>query len=40
MLTFAEAFRQQAESDLRAYESLVPTQLPVSHRLHYQGKRV
>jgi hypothetical protein len=35
MPTFAEAFRQQAESDLRAYEALVTTQLPVSHRLHY-----
>lgn len=35
MPTFAEAFRQQAESDLLAYEALVATQLPVSHRLHY-----
>lgn len=35
MPTFAEAFHQQAESDLRAYEALVVTQLPVSHRLHY-----
>ena len=35
MPTFAEAFRQQAESDLGAYEALVATQLPVSHRLHY-----
>jgi hypothetical protein len=35
MPRFAEAFRQQAESDLLAYEALVATQLPVSHRLHY-----
>jgi hypothetical protein len=35
MPSFAEAFRLQALSDLEAYESLVPTVLPVSHRLHY-----
>jgi hypothetical protein len=35
MPSFAEAFRLQAVSDLQAYEALVPTQLPVSHRLHY-----
>lgn len=35
MATFSEAFRLQAESDLIAYESLVPTNVPVSHRLHY-----
>jgi hypothetical protein len=35
MPTSAEAFRNQALSDLNAYEALVPTQLPTSHRLHY-----
>lgn len=35
MPTLAEAFRLQAMSDLAAYESLVPTTVPVSHRLHY-----
>ncbi len=35
MYSFAEAFRVQAAADLRAYEALVPTALPVSHRLHY-----
>jgi hypothetical protein len=35
MPSFAEAFRLQALSDLQAYEALVPTALPVSHRLHY-----
>lgn len=35
MPSFAEAFRLQALSDLDAYESLVTTTVPVSHRLHY-----
>lgn len=35
MYTFAQAFRLQAASDLDAYESLVSTTIPVSHRLHY-----
>jgi hypothetical protein len=35
MPTFAEAFRLQAVSDLDAYEALVPTAVPVCHRLHY-----
>lgn len=35
MPSFAEAFRLQAESDLRAFEALVPTNVPVCHRLHY-----
>lgn len=35
MPAFAEAFRLQAASDLDAYESLVPTTVPVIHRLHY-----
>lgn len=34
-VSLAEAFRRQAASDLDAYEALVPTTLPVSHRLHY-----
>jgi hypothetical protein len=35
MPTFAQAFQSQALSDLDAYESLVSTTVPVSHRLHY-----
>jgi len=35
MPTFAQAFQLQASSDLDAYEALVSTTVPVSHRLHY-----
>lgn len=35
MPAFTEAFRLQAVSDLDAYEALVPTTVPVCHRLHY-----
>ena len=35
MPSFAEAFRLQAASDLDAYEALVTSTVPVSHRLHY-----
>jgi hypothetical protein len=35
MTTWSEAFAAQAKSDLGAYEYLVESNLPVSHRLHY-----
>jgi len=35
MTTWGEAFAAQAASDLKAYDLLARSALPVSHRLHY-----
>jgi hypothetical protein len=34
-MTWSEAFREQARSDMEAYELLCGTNLPICHQLHY-----